>query len=259
MSKGHSSVSIGQSPLLRTLSQWGSGSSRVPKKVFSSRLAELIDISDAIELSDFFKGLKRVGRSDDALISNLPAQCRTHRAAIQLLIDASFEPGTAQDDISGGKGFRVPEPAEDLLTDPEAFKPYRRFYTLMQSELERRVAQTRGLVLNNLRGTSDELAQVVAIERALEKMVVNYSRRCLGVISGLAAQRFDELRLEQQRLDDAQGWPSNSTDWLAVGGWLARFHVELQHLLRAELELRWQPIEGLLLALGHETAAQESV
>ncbi|MDP5069810.1 MAG: DUF3348 domain-containing protein [Congregibacter sp.] len=242
--------SAGQAPLVRRLTDLGLASSRSSKRVFANRLADLIDISDAIVLSDFFTTLDGIcvgtGPADTHAADSLFEQ---HRAAMRASIDASFVTGEDELFIAGTTAFRLPTANHDTLRASEATALYQRFYSLHQSELERRVAQLRKALLERLQRKSDVLAQVAAVEIALGPILVKYSRRCLATLPKLVAQRFEHLRLDQRQQQQIAGKPEI---WLEEGGWLARFHTELQQLLHAELTLRLQPLQGMLSCLTPE-------
>lgn len=248
--------SVGQAPLVRRLTDLGLGSSRPSKRVFADRLADLIDISDAITLSDFFTTL------DSVCADARPADSRaTHSvfeqqlAAMQAFIDASFVVDEDELFSADKNAFRLPTTNDGTLRGPEATASYERFYKLHQSELERRVAQLRKVLLKSLECESDALAQVAAVEMALAPMLVKYSRRCLATLPKLVTQRFEHLRRHQHQQDWVASEPAI---WLEEGGWLARFHNELQQLLHAELTLRLQPLEGLLSCLTPEDPIREN-
>lgn len=241
---------------MRRLTDLGLAASVPSKRVFAHQLADLIDISEAITLSEFFTTLDSVCAG--AELADTPATdslYEQHRAAMLASIDASFVTGKDELFIAGKTAFRLPTANDDTLNAPEATASYQRFYSLHQSELERRVAQLRKALLERLQGKSDELAQVAALEVALSPILVKYSRRCLAALPKLIAKRFEHLRLHQHQQD----WVAGESElWLQKGGWLARFHDELQHLLHAELTLRLQPLQGMLSCLTSEDPTREN-
>jgi hypothetical protein len=224
--------------------------------VFAKRLADLIDISDAITLSDFFTTLDTVcARTEPADTHATDSLFEQHHAAMRASIEASFV--TEEDELllAGKKAFRLPAANNDTLSTPEAAASYQRFYSLHQSELERRVAQLRKALLEQLQCKSVALAQVAALDVALGPILLTYSRRCLATLPKLVAQRFEHLRLLHCQQERIAGDPEFR---LQEGGWLARFHDELQQLLHAELTLRLQPLQGMLSCLTPEDPIREN-
>ena len=250
------SSTLGQAPLVRRLTDLGLASSLPGKRVFANELADLIDISDAITLSEFFTTLDSIcARGEPADTDAADSLLEQQQAAMGTFIDASF----ARDDeellIAGKAAFRLPVANDDTLSAAEATARYQRFYSLHQSELERRVAQLRKALLEQLQGHSDALAQVSALEVVLGPILVKYSRRCLATLPRLVAKRFEQLRLEQSQQERGVGEPEL---WLQEGGWLARFHDELQQLLHAELTLRLEPLKGMVSCLTPEDPIREN-
>jgi hypothetical protein len=262
MPKAKPAPSIGQSLLVRTLTEWGAGAKRGPATVFSTRIADLIDISSAIELSDFFKLLKNQKADGAAPRSDISLQYEQHVAAMRDVIDTSFDPRIDGDAVSGrpqatGKSFSLPEVTAESLHDPEAFQPYARFYSLQQSELERRTSIIRSLLMSELRARSDELARVAALDSALEPLLLNFGRRCFAVIPDLLENRFEHWRERQRHRDVEAEADSTLADWMSAGGWITQFRRDMRRLLLAEMVLRTEPLRGLLKTLGHELSVEE--
>ena len=262
MPKAKPAPSIGQSLLVRTLTEWGVGGRRAPATVFSTRIADLIDISSAIELSDFFKLLRNqtadgTARSSDSLI-----QYEQHIEAMREAIDRGFAGAIDGEAFAGraptsAKNVQLPEVTTESLHDPQAFKPYARFYSLQQSEFERRTSIIRSLLLSELRARSDELARVAALDAMLEPLLLNFGRRCFAVIPDLLEHRFEHWRERQRHCDAETGAGSTVADWTGAGGWITQFHWDMRRLLRAEMELRTEPLRGLLKTLGYELSVEE--
>jgi hypothetical protein len=240
--------------MVRRLTELGLASSLPGKRVFANRLADLINLSEAITLSDFFTTLDGVCACDEPIDAD-PGDLlfEQHRAAMREAIDASFL--TDEDALStaANKVFRLPAANDDTLSAPEATVSYQRFYSLHQSELERRVAQLRKALIERLQVKSDALAQVAALELALGPTLAKYSRGCLATLPKLVAKRFEHLRQRQQ-----ERIAGERHLWLEAGGWLAKFHNELQQLLHAELTLRLQPLEGMVFCLTTEDPIREN-
>jgi len=70
----------------------------------------------------------------------------------------------------------------------------------------------------------------------------------LAAVPGLLGGHFERLRkAEQATLAAPQAL--GDTPALAPGAWLGVFRKDAQSVLLAELDLRFQPVEGLLAAL----------
>jgi hypothetical protein len=251
---GKRSSPIGQLPLVRQLGDLGLAAYGPGKRVFSERLADMIDISEALSLSEFFARFDAIGRKPEVTSENAAwAVIEQHSAAMRASIDASFLPLRSSTPAANRKVLRLPKPEENMLADPEASARYRRFYRLHQSEFEWRIAQLKPVLLHSVSSSSDALAQVAALEAVLEPILLKFSRQCLATMPELAVKRFERLCAQQREREKGSEDPSL---WLEPGGWLATFHEELQRLLHAELKLRLQPLEGLADSCANDSPIQ---
>lgn len=245
--------------LAHLLNDLGVASARAPKKPFADRLAELIDLSGAIDLSEFLRGLPRV-QVDEAVAKEAQAseaeqdgdpraRFLAQRAEMIQHITASFTLDPAAK-AGSPTGFILPTPGvETLGDDTEAYAPYQRFYALHQSEMERRVHALRRSLRKQLGAASTALAQLAALDTTLDATLADYSRRSLAVLPTLLARHFFALRRAQEEADAETERTSQPEDWLGEGGWLTQFHRDMQRLLLAELSLRLQPLQGMQEAL----------
>ena len=237
------------SRLVHTLSGLGVAGGAAPRKGFADKLAELIDLSGAIALSESLRGLRRINKMDTETNGDAQTQFMARRAEMIEAIAASFtlDPEAI---ANSPAGFILPSPNADTFGDDAAgYAPYQRFYALHQSEMDHRVISLRGLLRKQLAARSEALAQLTALDTMMETTLSDYSRRSLAALPKLLAQHFFALRRAQQSVDAEVGQPSSAEQWLADGGWLYQFHRDMQTLLLAELALRLQPLQGLLEAL----------
>ncbi|MGB1457328.1 DUF3348 family protein [Spongiibacter marinus] len=240
------------SRLAHTLNALGVAASAAPRAGFADKLAELIDLSGAIALSELLRGLRRVKATGEAAGDDAQALFMARRADMIEAISASFtlDPEAM---ASSPAGFILPSPNADTFgSDAAGYAPYQRFYALHQSEIDHRVISLRGELRKLLAGRSEALAQLAALDTMMEGTLAVYSRRALSALPKLLAQHFFALRSEQQNIDADTEQPTTSEQWLADGGWLWQFHTDMQSLLLAELALRLQPLQGLLEALNSE-------
>ena len=252
MTKAASFAPFGQTQLAHLLTQLGVASARAPKKLFADRFAELIDLPDAFELSDFLKTVNRVPIGEVVDGSGPLPLFELQRTEMVEAIHDCFKPRDPESLPNSG-GFSLPFTKPELLTGgDEAFGVYLRFYAIQQSEMERRVSALRNTLRKHMAATCKALAELVAIEVALDDTLTDYSRRSLAVLPKLLGERFFTLRAAQIKNDAASGNTSTPDEWLAEGAWLNQFHREMKKLLLAELALRLQPIEGMLDAMNLE-------
>jgi Protein of unknown function (DUF3348) len=82
---------------------------------------------------------------------------------------------------------------------------------------------------------SPQMSRLASLDRVMGTALAARERELLGLIPTLLEPHFERLRRA------AQDAPARD--------WQAEFHHDMQRLLRAELELRLQPLQGLLDAL----------
>lgn len=252
MPKAATHVPAAPVSLVQVLGDLGLDTRRVPKKSFADRLAELIDLSGAIDLSEFLRGLGRIPATGipEARERDSPrAVFQAQHADMLEAISRSFRPAAAGESANPG-GFSLPAPKPGtLIADADAWAPYLRFYALQQSEMERRISTLRRALRENLAATSPVLAQLAVLDKTLDATLIDYSRRSLAALPRLLGKRFSELARTQREADSDAGTVSQPQDWLEEGGWLWQFHRDMQRVLLAELGLRLQPLQGMLDAL----------
>ena len=119
---------------------------------------------------------------------------------------------------------------------PIDFATYRQRYTACQLAMETQIVPLRRRLRSSLADRSAALAKLAELDIVMEQVVGAQERALLATVASRLEPRFDQLRAAQ---DDAPVQP---------GPWLERFRQEMRGLLLAELDLRLQPVEGLLEA-----------
>jgi hypothetical protein len=119
---------------------------------------------------------------------------------------------------------------------PVDFATYRQRYTACQLAMETQIVPLRRRLRSSLADRSAALAKLAELDIVMEQVVGAQERALLATVAARLEPRFDQLRGAQ---DDVPSRP---------GPWLERFRQEMRGLLLAELDLRLQPVEGLLEA-----------
>jgi hypothetical protein len=111
--------------------------------------------------------------------------------------------------------------------------------------MEAAVAPLRRRLRATLEGASPALARLAALDAVMEQVVGAQERALLATVPLKLEQHFARLRQADREAcaPDAEPPPIPSTDWLDT------FSQDMRDLLLAELDLRLQPVEGLLEAL----------
>jgi hypothetical protein len=129
--------------------------------------------------------------------------------------------------------------------DAEAdFSSHRRSYAAKQQAMEASIGPLRARARAALARTSPSMARLAAVDAVMEEVVGTHERSLLATVPGLLEKRFKRLRQDEPDPADGKGQPAR---------WLELFGKDMQAVLLAELDIRLQPVEGLLEALRSAT------
>lgn len=141
--------------------------------------------------------------------------------------------------------------------DAPGYAPYHRRHLELQRRMELAIAPLRDQVRQALGRASRRLRQLAALDAAFEEMLAPREQLLLPVAAALLQQRFEQLRLAHRQEREAAGQPDDPADWSRAGGWLQAFGQDWRQALLAELELRLEPVAGLIDALSNESDIQQ--
>ncbi|HEY3355696.1 MAG TPA: DUF3348 family protein [Polyangia bacterium] len=130
--------------------------------------------------------------------------------------------------------------ADGALEPAADFAPYQAHYRAQQRAMSGRIGQLRATVRSALARRSPALRRLAALDAVLDGALAARERALLARVPGLLARRFAHLCQAHE----------------APGAWRAAFRGEVQAVLLAELELRLQPVAGLIAALDNEVTAE---
>ena len=244
------------SRLVRVLSEILALDVPLTHKQFALKLGELVDLSDSFALSDQLRSLPRLRftPATDTDESPDPQQqfMRWQAETVQSMV-AHFERS------EGHRPLQLPGLSDEKFRQPQqALDAYLRFYALHQSEMDGKVLRLRHQVREAAKQHSPSMLQLATLDAALNDTLNQHQRRLLAVIPRLLGFRFHQLLQEHQAELAQQQRSDNLEQWHASDSWHARFLHEMQSVMLAELELRLQPIIGMLDAMGSEAPASAS-
>jgi hypothetical protein len=101
------------------------------------------------------------------------------------------------------------------------------------------------------------LLPLATLDAALEQVLAPREQKLLPTVAERMERRFAELRAAHQHAVQDDGLPDDPATWRRPGGWLHRFAQDWRQLLAAELELRLQPVTGLVEALSKDLNEQQ--
>ncbi|MNV90064.1 hypothetical protein D3C71_1844090 [compost metagenome] len=132
--------------------------------------------------------------------------------------------------------------------------------------METSVGNLRSRLRGMVAAKNGEMTRLAVVDAIMDRALLPKERALLGVIPKLLARHFDRLRLAeaaalapasadpevqdgaQAEAESAQA-PEPASAPITPGAWLDVFRKDMRSVLLAELDVRLQPVEGLLAAL----------
>ncbi len=202
------------SALIRLLDRLSGHEVRESAASTSDRLSQWFGWTDAISLSAALDGAPAAGAS---AARTSPAaeegECQRVRSALAKAIaeDNTFAASEAD------------------------FAPFRQRYLARQQAIEAGVGALRSRLRSRLAARSPAMARLAAVDVVMEQVLSARERSLLSSVPAVLERHFGRL------CRDAEA--------AASGAWIQAFRRDARDLLLAELDFRFQPVEGLLDAL----------
>lgn len=222
---------LGGPALIRLLARLTDTAAVDPRVALSDRLSQWLGWADAITLSTVLTSAvpaaKPAGRADDAL--DVRRECEDLRNGLLAAIN------------NDGKKPAGREPDRRLRAQPAIqrveidYPVHGQRYVSLQQTMESDIGRLRGRLRSMLAGRSPEMTRLAMLDALMERTLAPRERSLLATLPGMLEKHFARLRQNSGR-DESDAW-------------LATFRQDMRSVLRAELEVRLQPIEGLLCAL----------
>jgi hypothetical protein len=218
---------------------------------FSERLTQNMDFTSSLKLSEVH-GHLRILDKKSALLSvdsrELKNQLkiksdalnaafdRVHRAILQT-IEQSFDSKVEQP--------RYPLPKLKMENDKPDLSVYQAFYIAQQKEMSAKIQGLRTYMREILAASSVNMAKLALLDLTLEE-TIGFPLR-----SGFEAVAKVLLHYTKRLEKD---WQNDDQQEMIQGRGPSDFYNELRQLLLAELELRLQPVQGMLDAINDEVS-----
>ena len=189
------------------------------------------------DLVEFVQALRQVG----APLSGTKAQARELAGDVQRA-RAALAHAIAQDPLP------PPAPGADLAKDA-AWSTYLQRHLELQRKMDRLIDPLREHVRQALGRTSTRLRQLAAMDVVLAQTLAARQERLLPTLPALLQRRYEDLRAQHRQALLASGAEDDPAQWRAEGAWLHRFEQDWRQALMAEVDLRLEPVLGLVEAL----------
>ena len=148
-------------------------------------------------------------------------------------------------------------PLDMPLEPAPEFSPYRRACQTHQRAMAAVIAPLRGRVRQALTALSPALGRLAALDAVFDEALRDRERQLLSTVPVLLEQHFERLRRAHSTTRfQARASPS-AADWRSPARWLVEYGGDMQQVLLAELDVRLQPIEGMVEAIGHEITRRQ--
>ncbi len=204
----------------------------------ADRLSEWIDWTRAVALSKALDGRLPEITSDTPQFGSVEEhECARVRAALVTAITADVSAPPAKH-----RKIQPPPAADDYI-------PLRERYRDLQQSMQAETGRLRGHLRDMLAAGSPERARLAEVDAVMEITLSPREQALLGAVPTLLGQHFErQSDKANEALIESQA-SSGDCAPATTAPWRRQFEQNMQHVLLAELDVRFQPVDGLLAAL----------
>jgi hypothetical protein len=218
---------------VRLLARLGEVDAGQPGGFLPDRLSQWLSWTQSLALSSALDGavapLPEGTEPGEAVTEASLAAART--ALVETLMD---EPSWTR---ARARAVSRAGAVEGELDSRIEYSAFRERYLMMQRSIQGTTGKLRGELRDQIAAASPELARLAEVDAVMEGALSPREQRLLGGVPAVLEARFEKAR---KAAAEAQG---------TSGVWIDLFVREMQDVLLAELDVRFQPLEGLLAAL----------
>ncbi|WP_323119094.1 DUF3348 domain-containing protein [Burkholderia alba] len=210
----------------------------------SDRLSQWLGWTDAIALSSALNGNPPAAPSGARGFGSAEEdECARVRASLAKAIA-----GERAFAASGRRAHAPARPGDAPMDVPADYPTLRQRYLSLQQTMDTDIGLLRGRLRNMLVARGAEQTRLAVVDAVMERVLGARERTLLSAVPEMLGGHFERLRqAEQKALADAEA--SGDAAPIAPGAWLDAFRSDARSVLLAELDIRLQPVEGLLAAL----------
>ena len=269
---------LSSSTLIRLLQDQAVADGADAKQTFAERLSQWLGWTDAITLSAALSGGSGPIPSTVAQGRFLPArgvftEFDRVRADLAQAIEADQviapQPPAPKPRPKPSKRPAAvqaePTPAAPA-DDPADFAPCRRQLLAHQRTMTERIGALRADVRLALTNQSAALGQLAALDAVMDDALAAREKHVLSQVPALLERRFDKLRRTHAAdathaappgIEEPGGDTAADAATAAPPPWRIACGRDMQDVLLAELDLRLQPVHGMIEALDHQLTRQQ--
>jgi len=214
---------LSSSKLVRLLQDWTQVAGEPSRQDVAQRLSQWLSSVEAVQLDGALQSIEAYP-SQTRLAGEALDAGRLHQ-----MVQA------VQAELTALIALRL-SPTEPRLGDEDKYAFHHQRHAGLQKQMALKLGALRKQVRQALSKGSPALRQLVALDSVLEQMLGDREQKLWATVPLYLERRFQHWRKA-----------------LPEGAWMQAFQRDVREALMAELQLRLQPIEGLL-----EAAHQES-
>lgn len=250
---------LNSSSLVVLLQQWTRDDCRrAPPQDVAEQLSQWLSAVDSIKLSRALHALEALPSEGPQQGPVVDAQAmdaffQSAKAEVMGIITAAIATAKPMrgraEHVSGGHS--EPQSSTDFAV------PVQR-YVGLQKQMDAKLAVLRSHMRQWLSRGSVALRQIAALDAVMEQMLSAREQRLWASLPGHLERRLAHRHQMHQQALQASGQDDEPLRWRQPGGWLWLCEQDLQALLLAEMQVRLQPITGLLEAARNEKSGQQA-
>lgn len=217
------------------------------RQLLSDRLSQWLGWTDAIALSTALNGEPpRAAAGAQADDDAEQRECDRVRAAMVKAVEEDRVLAPARHAATAGRN-QVRAPAPGTEADVE-YSTFRQRYVARQQAMETAIGNLRTRLRAALAVRTPAMMRLALVDAVLERALSAKEYGLLATVPGMLEGHFRRLR-EAEQAALAQAEETGEAAGVTPGAWLEVFRKDMRSVLHAELEIRLQPVEGLMAAL----------
>ena len=240
-------VELHQAPLLRFWTQHGLLKLKPPEQDLGGRLASWLDVRQAIQLH------QQLDAPITSSVRSDPVRFDLLQSDFDLMM-ASLKAAIEHDRFAAGL-WRNPMPSQVLVLPliwDDLWEPYRRYMVDHQKQMALALGRWRRQARHALSRSGGALDALARLDAVYDLAFAPKETRLLSTLPIRMGQLL--LRRVREHIPDFEtASDADSHPLVTSPAWLAEYETQLRLSLLAELELRSQPLLGLIEAMKSRT------
>lgn len=220
-----------RSTLVRQLAAWQPvpDGADAPRQDVAERLGHWLNVADAIALRALHQALPAVKQRPRAqgVAVQAPAELQAELQRVRQALERAITRHDAD------------------LTEHE-FAPVHQHVLDLQRHMDMRIDALRDHVRQTLAMASPQLAQLAALDASLQHLLGGREQHLLSTVPSFLKARFARVRKTAEKAAESADDPDPSA--ASAKALAPTLTADLHALLRAELDLRLQPVRGMIEA-----------